>query len=124
MKTLGDLTLRPIPAVEPETSLEEVTQMMEDEPLHAVALVGDSMYMGLFDEDTLASNLVPPGSDPSLLAVGPYVHPARVVGTPEMPVEVALAHMTRKEVRLIPVVRNRTFVGVLTTEDLERAVEK
>ena len=117
-KTLRGIPLRQIPVVEPQTSLEEARRLLDEEPLRAVALVGDQMYMGLFDDNAVNSELVPPGADPTLLAVGPYVQPARVVGTPEMPVETARAQMTRKGATLLPIVRNRTFLGVVTLEDL------
>jgi CBS domain-containing protein len=117
-KTLRDIPLRQIPVVEPQTSVDEARRLLDEEPLRAVALVGDQMYMGLFDDTATESELVPPGADPTLIAIGPYVHPARVVGTPEMSVEAARAQMARKGARLLPIVRNRTFLGVVTLEDV------
>lgn len=121
MKTLGDIPVREVPVVEPQTTLDEVVHLMEAEPLRTVALVGDEMYMGLFNEDALNSELIPKGADFSLLTVGPYVHPARVLGTPDMPVEIALALMARKHQEIIPVIDNVKFLGVVTRQDLENA---
>lgn len=120
MATLSELSPRPVPVVEPSTSLDEVIRLMEEEPLGTVALVGDEQYMGIFNADALQSNLIPPGADLSTLQVGPYVHPVRVIGTPQTPADDALALMTRRGVDIIPVVRNRTFLGVVTRADVEK----
>lgn len=121
MRTLGELPLRQVPVVEPQTALDEVIHLFDEEPLKTVVLVGDEMYMGIFNAETLEAELIPPGSDLSLLQVGPYVHRARVVGTPTMSVADAHALMERKGVNLIPVVDGPIYKGVLTREDLEAA---
>ena len=96
---------------------------MRNEPLQTVVLVGDEQYMGVFNAAALA-DLVPPGARLADLAVGPYVHPARVVGSPEMDVREALALMTRKGQTIIPVVEHRVgYKGVLTLDDVMAAAE-
>jgi CBS domain-containing protein len=123
MKTLRDVPTRPVPIVEPRTALDEAIRLMREEPLRMIALVGDGTYMGVFNERALDdSNLIPQGVDRSLLEVGPYIHPARVVGRSEMAVDEALALMVRRGLEVIPVVENNTFRGVVTREDLEQAL--
>ena len=122
MLTLRDLPLHPIPIAGPETALDEAIRLLESEPLKAVALVDDRAYMGLFTQDALESGLIPRGVDRATISVGPYAHPARVVGHPEMTVEQALSAMIRKNIDLIPVVANNSFLGVITRADLERQV--
>src|SRR5262245_10459832 len=122
MKTLREVPARPVPVVGPQTALDEAVRLMRAEPLGVVALVGDGTYMGVFDEGALESDLIPRGADLSLLAVGPYVHPARVVGRAEMPVGEALSLMVRRGLDVIPIVDNNTFRGVATREDLEQAL--
>ncbi len=117
--TLRDIPLRQVPVVEPEAALSDVIETMEAEPLRTVVLVGDGQYMGLFNQDALDSNLAPPQSDPSLLAVGPYVHPARVIGRPDTTVEQALSVMLRRNLAVIPVVDRNRYLGVVTRADLE-----
>jgi CBS domain-containing protein len=118
MQTLAQVPLRQVPVVAPDTTLDEVVRLMEEEPLHTVILVGDEMYFGLFNEEALNSNLIPPDSDLSLLQVGPYVHPARVIGQPDSPIAEVRALMDRKGVRVLPVLNNRIYQGVVTREDL------
>jgi CBS domain-containing membrane protein len=119
MPTLADLTLREVPVVEPQTTLDEVHRLLNDEPLKTVVLVGDEMFFGVFNEDTLNSGLVPPGADPTTLQVGPYIHPTRALGNPTMPVADALALLQRRGLNVLPVVQNRTYLGVVTRADLE-----
>jgi CBS domain-containing protein len=123
MPTIQDMPLHPIPVVEPETALDEVIALVQSEPLHTVALVGEEQYMGILNADALAdSALIPPDADRSLLAVGPYVHPARVIAHPHHDVEEVLAAMNRRGLDVAPVVDNRTFRGVVTRADLEKAL--
>ncbi|MDX1931700.1 MAG: CBS domain-containing protein [Capsulimonadales bacterium] len=119
MKTLGDIPLRQIPIVEPSASLAEVIRLMEAEPLRTVALVGDEQFFGLFNDDSLAGDLIPPGEDLSLLQVGPYVHSTRVVGEPEMPTDTARALAERRKMTVIPIVENVSYRGVVTIDDLK-----
>jgi CBS domain-containing protein len=121
MKTLREIPVRQVPVVEPSTTIDEVVRLMEEEPLRTVALVGDGMYMGLFNEGALESSLIPPGTSLADLEVGPYVHPSRVVGSPDMPVALVVDLMRRKGQDIIPVVDNRTYRGVVTLADLEAA---
>jgi len=118
MLTLADAPLRNAPVVEPSTTLDEVVRLMESDPLRTVALVGDGMYFGLFNDASLQGNLIPPDIDFSTLEVGPYIHSERVIGTPEMTIDNARALMDRRNVRVIPLVANRIFKGLITREDL------
>ncbi|MBC8104628.1 MAG: CBS domain-containing protein [Cytophagales bacterium] len=123
MPTIQDVPLHSVPVVEPEAALDEVIARMQADPLHTVALVGDEQYLGIFNEDALTdSALIPPDADKSLLAVGPYVHPVRVIAHPASDVAEILAAMIRRGLEVAPVVENRTFRGVVTRTDLEKAV--
>lgn len=123
MLTLADVPLHEVPVVEPETALDEAKRLMEGDPLKMVVLVGDGMYLGIFNEEAQSSSLLPKGTDPALVAVGPYIHPSRIVGTPDMAVDFALSVMQRRNQATIPLVENRTYRGVVTREDLEDALQ-
>jgi len=117
--TLRDIPLRQVPVVNPETALSDVIEQMEADPLQTVILTDGAQYMGVFNRDALAANLIPPGADRALLTIGPYVHPARVIGRPDMTTEQALALMERRNLAVIPVVDRNRYVGVVTRADLE-----
>ena len=122
--TLSQIPYRTVPVVEPSTSLDEVLYLMEAEPLRTVVLVGDEQYMGVFNDAALR-DLVPAGANLADLAVGPYVHPVRVVGGPEMDAQAALDLMERKNQSVLPVVERRVnYQGVLTREDIMEAAQQ
>ena len=123
MPTIQDVPLHSVPVVEPEAVLSDVIALMQGHPLRTVALVGDEQYMGIFNEDALTdSALIPDDADRSLLVVGPYVHPARVIAHTTSDVGEILAAMHRRGLVVAPVVDNRTFIGVVTRADLEKAL--
>jgi CBS domain-containing protein len=117
---LSEVPLRQIPVVEPQTALSEVIYLLRNEPLRAVALVGDEQYMGVFRQEDLESGLIPAGADPDTLAVGPYASGPRVSAPPDADAADALALMRRHDLKLLPVVSRATLKGVVTREDLER----
>lgn len=122
MPQIKDISLYSVPVVEPEAALDEVIQMMRSEPLHAVALVNEGQFLGLFTQNDLDdTSLIPPHVDRSLLSVGPYVHPLRVIAHPEESTRVVLDLMKRHDLSSAPVVLNRTFLGMVTRADLEKA---
>ncbi|MGC4045134.1 MAG: CBS domain-containing protein [Armatimonas sp.] len=116
--TLSELPLREVPVVEPSTSLEEAIDLLRSEPLHIVVLVGDGMYMGVLTDAALEPGLIPPGIDRSTLAVGPYVHPSRVVAHSNWTVEEAQEVARRRQVEVFPVVSGNIYKGILTREDI------
>lgn len=120
---LRDVPLREIPVVEPQTALDEALRLMEEEPLKTVVLVGDEMYMGVFNADLVDSGLIPRGADRSTIPVGPYVQASRAEGSPSMTAEQALALMNRRSIDVLPVVSGVRYLGVVTRADLEKVTE-
>ena len=119
MTILRDVPLRSVPVAEPETALSEALQMLSEDPLHTVVLVGDETFMGIFDEAARDSGGIPADVDPATLAVGPYANRPRIVGRPEMGVADVLEALRRRGQEVLPVVDNNTFMGVVTRADLE-----
>lgn len=118
MATLHQVPLRAVPVVEPQTALDEAIRLLEDEPLKTVVLVGDEMYLGVFNNAALHSDQIPRRVDRATLAVGPYALTPSALH-PETTVEHALALMQRRGEDTLPVVENNTFLGVVTRDDLE-----
>ncbi len=118
MMTLRDLPLRSVPVVTPETSLQDSLDQMSDNPLGTVVLVGDGMFLGVLDAESLAGG-IPPGEDLSTLSVGPYAHHARVLAAPSTSVDDALTLLNLRNRDVLPVVQGVRYKGVLTREDLE-----
>jgi len=121
MPQIKEVPLQSVPVVEPETMLDEVVELLHESPLHTVVLVNEGQYLGLFNQDALDSGLIPADADYSLIAVGPYVHPVRVIAHPDESVRTVLEAMKRHGLGAAPVVANRTFLGMVTRDDLEKA---
>ncbi|MBC7807421.1 MAG: CBS domain-containing protein [Akkermansiaceae bacterium] len=118
MKLLRDIPLRTVPVVEPQTSLAEVIELMENEPLQTVVIVGDGMYLGIYTPSDRDSGRIPADTNRDALEVGPYASGLRFVGAPDMTTEAAHGLMARHDLPVLPVVAGRIYKGVLTTEDL------
>ncbi|MBB6051756.1 CBS domain-containing protein [Armatimonas rosea] len=117
MSTLADATLRSVPVIDPQTSLDEAIALLEADPLQTVVLVGDEMYMGILNAAMLESSLIPAGADRATLQVGPYVRPTRPL-SPETTTQEALAALERKGAPALPVVAGNVYKGVITRAEL------
>lgn len=117
MSTLATVSLRSVPVVEPQTSLAEAIALLKSEPLQTVVLVGDEMYMGIFNAAMLESSLIPAGADLETLQVGPYVRPTRPL-RPETSFEEARATLARRGAPALPVVAGNVYQGVVTASEL------
>ena len=118
MAILRDVPLRSVPVAEPETALDEVLRLMEDDPLKTVVLVGDGMFMGIFDQEALDSGGIPRDANPALLSAGPYARRPQAIADWNRTVEYALDEMKRERQDVLPVVQNVRYLGVVTREDL------
>lgn len=117
MRILRDLPLRSVPIVTPEASLQDALDQMNDDPLGTVVLIGDGMFLGVLDAESLAGG-IPAGADLSTLSVGPYAHHARVLAAPGTSVDDALALLNLRNRDVLPVVQGVRYKGVITREDL------
>jgi len=117
MKILRDLPLRSVPIVTPETSLQDALDQRNDDPLGTVVLIGDGMFLGVLDAESLAGG-IPAREDLSTLSVGPYAHHARVLAAPSTSVDDALALLNLRNRDVLPVVQGVRYKGVVTREDL------
>lgn len=117
MKILRDLPLRSVPIVTPEASLQDALDQMNDDPLGTVVLIGDGMFLGVLDAESLTGG-IPADTDLSTLSVGPYAHHARVLAAPGTSVDDALALLNLRNRDVLPVVQGVRYKGVITREDL------
>lgn len=120
--TVRTLSPRALPILEPSATMDEALLVMADEPLRAVAIVGDGMYFGYMTEES-ARDLIPADVDAADLVVGPYVHPAKLVLTPDIFLADARTIMRRRGMRIAPVVDGVAFRGALTLDDIEGTSE-
>lgn len=118
MKLLRDIPLRTVPVVEPRANLADVIDMIEDEPLQTVVIVGDGMYFGVYTPADRDSGRIPAGADRTGLEVGPYASGLRFVGAPDMTTEAARELMMRHDLAVLPIVAGRIYKGVVTADDL------
>lgn len=118
MKLLRDIPLRTVPVVEPRTSLAEVIDLMEDEPLQTVIIVGEGMYFGIYTPADRDSGRIPADTNRATLEVGPYANGLRFVGAPDMTTDAARDLMARHDLAVLPVVAGRIYRGVVTAADL------
>ena len=105
--------------VKPGTSVEEAVKMMVSNKIGAVLVVGDDhVPQGIFTERDNLRVTADSNIDPSSTAVDDLMTTELVCGIPDDLVEEAMATMTEKRVRHLPVVSEHKLVGLISIGDI------
>jgi len=125
MKTIGDLLKvkgRRVWSIRPSASVFEALQQMAEKGIGALAVVEDGLLEGIFTERDYARKIVLLGRSSSTTAVGEVMTAKIAVVDPKRTVEEAMALMTDKHVRHLPVMDGGKLVGMVSIGDLVKAI--
>lgn len=118
------MTARPR-AVEPQTPVREVAQLMESEDVGSLPVVQGARLVGVVTDRDIALRVVARGLDPEATPVGDIASTDLVTLTPDDDLDDALTLMAREKVRRLPiVVREDELVGVVSQADIARVAKE
>lgn len=97
-------------------------RLMKARNIGSVPVCGDDGRLtGMLTDRDVVVRCVAPGGDPAALHIVDVMTPGAVTVAPGEDVDVALARMTREQVRRLPVVRDGRLVGMLSIADVARS---
>jgi CBS domain-containing protein len=115
---------REVFSVAPETSVWEAASAMAERRIGAVLVLQEGRIAGLFSERDLLARVVLKGLDPRETPVGSVMSTDLVVVTPDTPVHEAMAVMTERRCRHLPVMDGQTLAGLVSIGDCTRWVSR
>lgn len=113
---------RHVYTVERTATVAEAVRQMNEKGIGALLVLDGSRPVGIFTERDVLRRVVDADRDPALTRVGEVMTRDLITITPEWHVEEAMALMTRRRCRHLPVVENERVVGMISIGDLLRWV--
>lgn len=110
--------------VSPTTTAQEAAQTMVKHNVGSVLVVEAGKPIGIFSERDLMVRVVVPGKDPKKVEVREVMTGGVAVVEPHTRVKQAMAIMTEKRCRHLPVVAEGKIVGLVSIGDLVRWLSK
>lgn len=108
-------------SVRPDTTVLATLELMAEKGIGAVVVLEDGKLAGIFTERDYARKVVLAGRSSKEANVSEVMTPQVVCVAPERSVDQCLALMTDKRVRHLPVVEQKTVVGLISIGDLVKA---
>lgn len=109
-------------SVSPDTSVYEAIRLMADKEVGSVLVIEDGRVRGIFTERDYARKVALEGKASPDTPVAEIMTTHVLCTRPDQTIEEAMALMTDKRVRHLPVLVDEEIVGVVSIGDLVKAV--
>jgi len=107
-----------IVSIGPDSSVAEAVQLLSERRIGAVPVIADGETLGIFSERDVLYCLASKGASALDQRVGDVMTAPAVTVQTDSAVMSALALMTRRRIRHLPVVENGVMVGIISIGDL------
>ncbi len=111
-------------SVSPETSVWDTAGAMADRHIGAILVMEDRHVMGIFSERDLLVRVLLAGRDPKATPIQDVMSTDMVYVTPDTSVREAMAVMTQRRCRHLPVLEEGELKGLVSIGDCTRWVSR
>ena len=111
-------------SVSPTVSVLEAVRIMNKERIGSLLVCADNELIGIFSERDVLIRVVDEGRDPGKTTVAEVMTRELVVVRPSMTVEEAMAVVTERRCRHLPVMDESKLLGLVSIGDLTRWVTR
>ena len=115
---------RDVFSVSPETTVFDAAKTMADRHIGALLVVGDDKPVGIFTERDILARVLLECKDARTMKVGEAMTKDPVVIGRDTSVKEAMAIMTERRCRHLPVIEDETLVGLVSIGDCTRWVSR
>ncbi len=125
MKTVGDLLKAKghrVWSIHPSATVFEALQLMAEKDIGALAVVEDGNLVGIFSERDYARKIILHGRSSSTTSVREVMTSKVAVVDPSRTIEEAMALMTDKRLRHLPVIEHGKLAGIVSIGDLVKGI--
>ena len=120
---LRDIMQKEIITLSPEASIREAAKKMRDHKIGFLLVVNDGALRGCLTDRDLTL-CIAEGKDFDKVTVGSIMQKNVVFATPDTDVYEATRLMAEKKVRRLPIIQNRSLIGLVTISDLASVIEE
>ncbi|MGA9752348.1 MAG: CBS domain-containing protein [Acidobacteriota bacterium] len=111
-------------SVSPETTVMDAAHLMSEHRIGAVLIMAAGHVRGIFSERDLLQRVLLRGSNSESLPVSEVMSTDMVYVTPDTPVREAMAVMTERRCRHLPVMEEGRLCGMVSIGDCTRWVSR
>ncbi len=111
-------------SVVPQSKVWETAAVMAEKRIGAILVMKDQDVVGIFSERDLLTRVLLKGLDPKTTPVSEVMSTDMVYVTPDTPVREAMAVMTQRRCRHLPVVHEGKLHGMISIGDCTRWVSR
>ncbi|MGC8723004.1 MAG: CBS domain-containing protein [Acidobacteriota bacterium] len=111
-------------SVSPETTVMDAARLMSEHRIGAVLVMASGHVRGIFSERDLLQRVLLRGSNSESLPVSEVMSTDMVYVTPDTPVREAMAVMTERRCRHLPVMDEGRLCGMISIGDCTRWVSR
>ena len=108
--------------VRDSATAQDAANDMVTHNIGCVLVVDDSRVLGVFTERDLLTHVVALGLDPRTTPIARVMSPLRYTVEPSAPLETAMALISEKRVRHLPVLDDGKLVGLISIGDINKWV--
>lgn len=109
-------------SIGPDESVYHAIRVMAEHNVGSLVVLGDGALVGIVTERHYARNVFLKGRSSPETKVGDIMSTRVVCAVPEQTVEEAMAVMTDKGVRHLPVLDGKDIVGIISIGDLVKSI--
>ena len=120
LKAILDFKGSAVHTIAPETTVLDAVGRMNEKGVGALLVTDGDQPVGMFTERDVLRRVVDVRRDPSSTKVAEVMSRELVVVHPEVTVEEAMAIMTERRCRHLPVIQDDDIVGMVSIGDLSR----
>ena len=122
IKQLLDTKGNEVLSIGPEDSVYDAIKLMAERNIGSLIVVDSGALIGIMTERHYARNVFLKGRSSPKTMVGDIMSTRVVCAVPEQTVEEAMAVMTEKGVRHLPVLDGKEVVGIISIGDLVKSI--
>ena len=109
-------------SIGPDASVFDAIKLMADKAVGSLIVMEGGDLKGIVTERDYARKVIIKGRSSESTAVGEIMTANVLVATADQTVNQCMALMTKKSIRHLPVVADRTVIGMLSMRDLVQAI--
>jgi len=117
MKVKDKMT-KSVASVTPDTTVDQVAQLMEKHNIGAIPVVDQDNLVGIVTDRDIVIRNIAEGKDPKTTPVSSVMTTHVVSVTPDADVNEVADKMAQNQIRRVPVVENNKLVGILSIGDI------
>jgi len=113
------MTSIPLKTATSEDTIEIISNKMKENQVGSVVVVNEKNHpLGIVTERDIVRRVISEGKDPKITKVGDIKTTSLITIDPETSVYDAALIMTKYRIRRLPVVKDNTLYGIITSDDL------